>query len=44
LPFIGQAMLAICHSQGMKQEFWTITEKMTHLLGENWEQSLPKAA
>ena len=44
LPFIGQSMLDICQSQAMKQEYWTVSEKMNILLGKGWEQSLPKAA
>jgi len=44
LPFIGQALLNICHKQGMKKEYWRVQEKMDNLLGKDWEKQLPKAA
>lgn len=44
LPFIGQALLNICHKQGKKNEYWNVRKKMEDLLGEGWEEQLPKPA
>lgn len=44
LNFIGQAMLTICKTLVLKQEYKLIADKMTVLLGEEWEKTLPKAA
>jgi hypothetical protein len=43
LPFIGQALLSICQKEAMKQEYWTVYEKMNGLLGKDWEKQLPQA-
>jgi tetratricopeptide (TPR) repeat protein len=44
LPYVGRALLGICHNQGMKKEYWNVRKKMDDLLGEDWEEQLPKAA
>ena len=44
LPFVGQALLNICQKLGKKNEYWSVRKRMEDLLGENWEEQLPKAA
>jgi tetratricopeptide (TPR) repeat protein len=44
LAFVGQAMLDIYQALAMKQEYHATQHKMTALLGEDWQNSLPKAA
>jgi tetratricopeptide (TPR) repeat protein len=42
LPFIGQAMMNICHKFAMKREFHAVLMKMNLLLGDGWDKKLPK--
>jgi tetratricopeptide (TPR) repeat protein len=42
LPFVGQAMMNICHNFAMKREFHAILTRLNGLLGEGWDKKLPK--
>jgi tetratricopeptide (TPR) repeat protein len=44
LKTVGLAMLSICHKQGMKQEFFTVINKINGLIGIGWEKKTPSAA
>jgi tetratricopeptide (TPR) repeat protein len=44
LRTVGLAMLSICHKQGMKQEFFTVINKINGLIGIGWGKKIPSAA